>query len=85
MAETSMRERVWNAIVTVRDAYPRVPNDAPTDEVVDAILPLFEEAVTAERERFRAHLMEFVGDDGTLDQHIVANLAATAIRGGGIE
>lgn len=31
-------EALWDAIVDVRDAYPRVYDDAPTDEVIDAVL-----------------------------------------------
>jgi hypothetical protein len=34
------REALWDAISDVRDAYPRLSNDAPTDDIIDAILPL---------------------------------------------
>ena len=32
------REALWDAIAKVRDAYPRRWDDAPTDDVVDAVL-----------------------------------------------
>lgn len=32
------REALWEAVVKVRDASPRVPNDADTEEIVDAVL-----------------------------------------------
>lgn len=36
--EDALRESLWEAIVKVRDAYPRVVDDAPTEEVVDSVL-----------------------------------------------
>ncbi|MGH3703017.1 MAG: hypothetical protein ACRDT9_00170 [Agromyces sp.] len=38
------------------------------------------DAAAEARERFRANLMEFVGDDGTVDQHVVATLQPRADR-----
>lgn len=34
------REALWDAIVAVRDASPRLKNDAETDDIIDAILNL---------------------------------------------
>lgn len=79
MAETSMRDRIAIVLALTEDLVSP-PRGGKYYRYADAILPLIEEAVTAERERFRSHLMEFVGDDGTLDQHVVANL--DSIRGG---
>jgi hypothetical protein len=33
-----LREELWQAITDVRDAAPRHPNDADTDDIVDAVL-----------------------------------------------
>lgn len=33
---TALQERLWEAIAEVRDQHPRVPNDAPTDDVIAA-------------------------------------------------
>lgn len=32
------REQVWEAISRVRDAAPRLPNDADTDDIIDALV-----------------------------------------------
>lgn len=34
----ALREPLWDAIVKVRDKYPRVSDDAPTDVLVDVVL-----------------------------------------------
>jgi hypothetical protein len=34
------REALWEAIVAVRDAAPRVPDDADSEDIVDAVLAL---------------------------------------------
>jgi hypothetical protein len=34
----ALHERLWDAIAEVRDASPRVPNDAPTDDIVDVAM-----------------------------------------------
>lgn len=34
------RDALWEAIVAVRDASPRVPDDADSEEIVDAVLAL---------------------------------------------
>ena len=31
------RDLLWNKIAEIRDRYPRLPDDAPTDEILDAI------------------------------------------------
>lgn len=36
---TPLQERLWEAVAEVRDQHPRVFNDAPTDDVVAAVLP----------------------------------------------
>jgi len=36
-AEPSVRDRAWEVIATVRDASPRVANDASTDDILDAL------------------------------------------------
>lgn len=44
-------DALWDAIVDVRDAYPRTYEDAPTDEVIEAVLdvlPKFVNKVKAE-------------------------------------
>lgn len=38
-------ERLWDAIATVRDASPRLPDDADTQDIVDALAPLIEQQV----------------------------------------
>lgn len=42
--EPTLDERLWDAITQVRDQHPRVFNDAPTDEIVAAILPHVQQA-----------------------------------------
>lgn len=37
---TPLWKRLWEAVAKVRDHHPRVFNDAPTDDVVAAILPI---------------------------------------------
>jgi len=32
------RERVWDVISIVRDAAPRLPDDASTDDIIDALV-----------------------------------------------
>lgn len=57
-------ESFWHAIATTRDAYPRSANDAPTDEILEAIKPHVErlvvdaeqEATARERERIATEL-----------------------------
>jgi hypothetical protein len=33
-----LEDELWEVIVEVRDNYPRVKNDAPTDEIVEEIM-----------------------------------------------
>lgn len=40
-ADEAVRERVWEAVADVRDAYPRRPDDADTHDVLDAALAAF--------------------------------------------
>lgn len=35
-----LEDQLWQAIADTRDAYPREAKDAPTDEVVAAVLPV---------------------------------------------
>lgn len=39
-----LQERLWEAVAEVRDQHPRVFNDAPTDDVIDAVLPILRAA-----------------------------------------
>ena len=41
---TALQERLWDTIAEVRDAHPRVHDDAPTDDVVAAVLPIIRRA-----------------------------------------
>lgn len=36
--ELPTRQRVWDVIALVRDAGPRLPNDASTDDIIDALV-----------------------------------------------
>mgnify|MGYP007092277076 CR=1 FL=1 len=36
----ALTERLWEAVAEVRDQHPRVFNDAPTDDVIAAVLPI---------------------------------------------
>lgn len=45
--------QLWKAIADVRDASPRVPSDADTDEIVAAVMPVVDE-LTAALDRVRA-------------------------------
>jgi hypothetical protein len=36
----ALYEKLWDTIATVRDMYPRDSNDAPTDEIVDAVMAI---------------------------------------------
>jgi hypothetical protein len=42
------RERIWEVIAEVRDTFPRLPNDAPTDDIIDALFTagVFREGAT---------------------------------------
>lgn len=42
--DQKLAEQLWEAVAEVRDRYPRVFNDAPTDDVVAAILPILRRA-----------------------------------------
>lgn len=48
---TAPQDRLWDAVAEVRDRYPRVSDDAPTDEVVSAVLPIIAEEVRAASEK----------------------------------
>ena len=37
---TALQERLWEAVAEVRDQHPRVFNDAPTVDVIAAVLPI---------------------------------------------
>lgn len=37
---TPLWKRLWEAVAEVRDQHPRVFNDAPTDDVIAAVLPI---------------------------------------------
>ena len=41
---TALQERLWEAVAEVRDQHPRVFNDAPTDDVIAAVLPIIRAA-----------------------------------------
>ena len=63
MTTDDLTERLWEVVAEVRDRHPRVPNDAPTDEVVAAVLPIVEAEVRAAkaealREAAKAHEAE---------------------------
>jgi hypothetical protein len=36
--EAPTRERIWDVISRVRDAAPRLPDDATTDDIIDALV-----------------------------------------------
>jgi hypothetical protein len=36
--ELPTRQQVWDVIASIRDAAPRLPNDASTDEIIDALV-----------------------------------------------
>lgn len=36
-------DKLWDAVAEIRDAYPRVYNDAPSDEVVEAVMDVLVE------------------------------------------
>lgn len=64
------RDALWETIALVRDAAPRLPDDADTDAIIDAILDsglLFRVAMRAKAEawdeRGRA-LPQYLGPDG---------------------
>jgi transcriptional regulator GlxA family with amidase domain len=42
----AMYEQLWDAVAKVRDASPRVPNDASTDDIVEAVLAALEDRLT---------------------------------------
>ena len=44
---TPLQERIWEVIAEVRDQHPRVFNDAPTVDVVAAVLPIIAAEVQA--------------------------------------
>lgn len=45
--DQKLTDQLWKAVVEVCDPHPRVFNDAPTDEVVAAVLPLIAAEVQA--------------------------------------
>ena len=47
----SLQERLWEAVAEVRDQHPRVFNDAPTDDVIAAVLPIIAAEVQAASEK----------------------------------
>lgn len=48
-----LRGRIWQAVADIRDAAPRTPNDASTDDIADAVVALIadDEAVTVHQHR----------------------------------
>ena len=42
--DNGLTEQLWKAVVEVCDPHPRVFNDAPTDDVVAAVLPILRRA-----------------------------------------
>lgn len=62
MTPDDLTERLWEAVSEVRDRHPRVFNDAPTDEVVAAILPVVADEVRkAKAEALREAARYFAG------------------------
>ena len=51
-----VREQMWEAIANVRDASPRVTNDADTEELVDAALSVVPLILAAELDGLAAGL-----------------------------
>lgn len=77
MAETSMRERV-NQAITEGTGF----SDFVMHQIADAILPLIEEAVTAKRERCAQIAEEFDPIELALAGQYAGQDIAAAIRGG---
>ena len=66
----SLQERLWEAVAEVRDQHPRVFNDAPTDDVIAAVLPIIAaevRAAKAEALRAAADKMRGGFNPGTLN------------------
>ena len=58
----SLQERLWEAVAEVRDQHPRVFNDAPTDDVIAAIVPIIAAEVRAAKaEALREEARYFAG------------------------
>lgn len=57
-------DALWGAIVDVRDTYPRTYDDAPTDEIIDAILEALPEFTT----KLRAEVWQDAYTTGVMDQ-----------------
>jgi hypothetical protein len=43
MMDQEMYDKMWTAIAQVRDASPRVPNDADSGDILTALEPIVEE------------------------------------------
>lgn len=63
-------DALWDAIVDVRDAYPRTYEDAPTDEVIEAVLDVLPKFVNkVKAEVWNEAYYTGVGDQMTADDY----------------
>lgn len=56
--DADLTELLWKAVVEVCDTHPEVFNDAPTDDVVAAVLPILRRAQAEAVDGFRAGLAD---------------------------
>ena len=69
----SLQERLWEAVAEVRDQHPRVFNDAPTDDVIAAIVPIIAAEVQAAKAEALREAAEDLFYDGDQDVPIEGN------------
>lgn len=64
IAREQLADVLIDVITTIRDSYPRVPNDAPTSELIDAIMAIFKDCAM-----IHPHIVERYLQNVTLKSH----------------